>query len=74
MNGIYDFGGPVESPVLFIASSGSDVIASWAEAGFKLQTTPSLTSPSWSDVSGGEASPVNVPATNATEFLRLIEQ
>ncbi|VGO12522.1 hypothetical protein PDESU_01075 [Pontiella desulfatans] len=67
--------GPVEPPVMESDVSGGNVTLSWASDGaFKLQTRPNLVVGDWADVPGATSSPVVVPATNAVEFLRLIEQ
>lgn len=65
---------PTEPAVMSIAASGADVVISWPESGFKLQTKAQLSFGDWVDYPGGDVSPVTVPATKAAEFYRLIVQ
>ncbi len=64
-------------PVMTITKSGANAIIAWnADAGlFRVQKTTSLTSPSWTEVTGGVnvATPVDAGAIGATPtYFRLI--
>lgn len=64
-------------PVMTITKSGANAIIGWnADAGlFRVQKTTSLTSPSWTEVTGGVnvATPVDAGAIGATPtYFRLI--
>lgn len=66
-------GGP---PTLDIERQGGDVQLSWPAADLLLQSSPSLTPPSWQTVtngiqSDGLRSVLTVPATNQHQFFRL---
>jgi hypothetical protein len=60
-------------PSLAISSSGGNVILSWTGSGYTLESTPDLTSPTWTTVSYTAGSPNT--ATNAissgAQFFRL---
>jgi hypothetical protein len=61
---------PIPSPTLTIQLVGSSVQISWAGgAGFSLQQSDSLSSPSWGPAPAGN--PVSIPATQAKRFYRL---
>jgi len=69
---------PVATPTLTIARSGSDVIMSWpvdGSAGFDLESSVSLTSPSWTGAGSPFVVGTNNVVTNAisgnTRFYRL---
>jgi len=70
MNGFYGS----EPPAMTLDKSGGDLVVSWDQLGFKLQTRPNLAIGDWVDYEGGTEAPVIVPATNDVEFLRLIQQ
>lgn len=59
-----------EVPTLFIQASGDSVILSWTPtAGFALEATDDLVSPSWPPVPG--TSPVSIPIDTRARFYRL---
>jgi hypothetical protein len=62
----------VGAPTLFIERVGANVIISWDPntPGFVLQESFSLSSPAWSNVSGG-SNGVSLPAAGPTKFYRL---
>ena len=63
---------PIPSPTLEIQQIGSNVQISWAGgAGFSLQQSDSLSSPSWGPAPVGN--PVSIPASQAKRFYRLIK-
>lgn len=59
------------STTLSFARAGNQLTLSWAGAGFTLQETASLSSPSWTDVLGGTNSPVTVGIGAGNQFFRL---
>jgi hypothetical protein len=63
-----------EPPLLTYSMSGEDMVLSWSESGFKVQTRTNLTSGTWSNLQGGNVSPVNVTPSEASAFFRLTEQ
>ena len=72
--GLYSITGTsAEPPKLTLARSGADWILSWttAEAGFVLESSPSLTSPAWTAVTGVTGSQLTVTATDPTRFYRF---
>ncbi len=65
-------------PMLSIMRSGDNVIVSWpvAATGYGLKATPSLTTPSWSDITepqvpDGDQITVTLPISQAPQFFRL---
>lgn len=72
--GLYSITGTsAEPPKLTLARSGADWILSWttAEAGFVLESSPSLTSPAWTAVSGVTGSQLTITTTDAARFYRF---
>lgn len=68
------------APLLKITRSGANLVLSWPDpsTGFKLQSTPGLVVPSWTDVAqsaivvGGDKS-VTVSAAGGSQFYRLFK-
>jgi len=59
-------------PLLSFSRSGNQLTLSWPPGGFVLQQNSSLTnSAGWSNVSGGNTSPVTVTLSNTISFYRL---
>src|SRR5262249_35237906 len=54
---------------LNFSTVGTDLRLTWAGDGFKLQSTPSLSSPTWTTVS--TTSPYQTPITGPAQFFRL---
>lgn len=64
-------GGAPCQPVLSVQGSGSNVILSWTDPNFRLQTTPIVSSgPVWTSVPG--ASPLTLPIGPDPLFFRLV--
>jgi hypothetical protein len=63
---------PTEQPEINTEITGGDMIISWTESGFRLQTRPNMAFGDWLDYPGGNTSPVSIPMTNDVEFLRLV--
>ncbi|HVY70271.1 MAG TPA: hypothetical protein VHH73_10110, partial [Verrucomicrobiae bacterium] len=63
---------PAEPAKLTIAAAGNGVVVSWplAATGFTLESSPSLTSPTWTAVTGVANNSVTITATG-TQFYRL---
>jgi hypothetical protein len=61
--------------LLIIAAPPGFARISWAPAtpGFVLQSSPSLSPPSWSNVASGPTNPVVVPAPLPVRFYRLLK-
>jgi hypothetical protein len=65
-------------PALSITLSGSNVIIRWPNTpGFILQSTPTLTTPNWSDVeivptADGDDLTVTIDASTGSSYFRLI--
>jgi len=59
-------------PTLGFSRSGNNLQLTWGP-GFKLQSTPNLTTPNWQDVPNAN-SPYLAPITGTAEFFRLINQ
>ncbi|MBI2926488.1 MAG: hypothetical protein HYY24_12405 [Verrucomicrobia bacterium] len=72
---IFDIGFPPGSFLNPPLRSGDKLSLSWnGGAGIKLQTTPSLTAPSWQDVPGTDgASSIESPLTDPSAFFRLVK-
>ena len=62
------------APSLLPVISGNNLTVSWAGSGYKLQQTSSLSSGAWTDVPGGNVSPVSVTIGTGNQFFRLISQ
>lgn len=68
------------APLLKIARAGANFVLSWPDpsTGFKLQSTPGLVAPSWTDVAqpavvaGGDKA-VTVPTAGGNQFYRLFK-
>ncbi|HWQ91034.1 MAG TPA: hypothetical protein VN673_05130, partial [Clostridia bacterium] len=63
--------GQIQVPIGF-TRNGANLQMTWG-AGFKLQSTPSLTTPNWQDVPNA-TSPHIVPMAGPAQFFRLINQ
>lgn len=64
---------PVQPPTLSVGASGGSVTISWpADAtGFKLETTPTLTNLTWTEVTGVANNSFTVQVKPGAEFYRL---
>jgi len=60
------------SPALSVERGATGtVVISWPGAGYTLQSTPSLSSPTWADAPSGTSSPVTVTAGSGSQYFRL---
>lgn len=58
-------------PALQITRSGGNIVLTWGDPAFRLESTPSLNPvPNWSSVPG--TSPVTLPSGAGVEFFRLV--
>ncbi len=65
---------PAGSATLGFSRSGNQLTLSWTAAGYKLQQSADLGSPSgWTDVANGGTSPVTVAAGTGNKFYRLLK-
>jgi uncharacterized delta-60 repeat protein len=64
-------GGGATGPLLHFTVSGRSLEFNWSDAGFKLQTTASLSPLQWVDVPG--ASPLTVPFARGEGYYRLVK-
>lgn len=62
----------VESPRLNIKSEANDIILEWTAQGFKVQQNSDLNTSNWTDVPGGDTSPLRLPVGQGNMFFRLI--
>jgi hypothetical protein len=60
-------------PAIQISRSGNDLIISWPAdaAGFTLESTPTLTNPTWTPVAGVTNNSATITITGNARFLRL---
>ncbi|MBI5384695.1 MAG: hypothetical protein HZA90_08385 [Verrucomicrobia bacterium] len=60
-------------PKLSVRATGSNLVASWTPPwpDYALESTPSLTAPTWLPVSGATNSPVHLPRVGTSDFFRL---
>jgi hypothetical protein len=62
------------SASLGVSLSGSTLTFTWSGTGYKLQSTPTLASPTWTDVANGGSSPATDTVSGGSKFYRLISQ
>ncbi|GEM_PF-875245 len=62
---------PPTRPQLKHARSGANLTLSWDGAGFTLESTPTLTNPSWSAVAGAANNSIVIQVGPGTRFYRL---
>jgi YD repeat-containing protein len=62
---------PTSAPVLSISRNGNQLTLSWDAAGYALETTSSLTSPSWGSVSGAANNTAIVTVGAGPQVYRL---
>ncbi len=69
-------GAPAPAPALAFAVAGTKLTLSWpaSVAGFTLQSTPSLTAPTWTAVPGVAGNSATVDVASGTAFYRLKKQ
>jgi hypothetical protein len=70
-------GGGTNSPALAISGrTSTGFVLSWpaAVSGFTLESSPTLSNPSWKAVSGVQNNQVTITTTDATQFYRLHKQ
>jgi hypothetical protein len=65
---------PVERPVLGHNLSGGNLVLTWSGGGFKAQICTNMSSGTWTDVPGGNVSPVNILPSLPAAFYRLTAQ
>jgi len=76
-NAIFDnFLATTAEPKLTAAAVGNSVVVTWPQIPFRLQTSPSMSSPSWTDVTSGiiqvgDENAYTVPA-NGQQYFRLV--
>jgi hypothetical protein len=62
----------VVSPAISIQSGDESVLLTWnSSSGFKLQSSPTLDPPTWTDVSGDPKSPASIPVSSHNIFYRV---
>ena len=66
--------GPVNNPVINVATSGNNIVLSWADPGnWVLESSPTLPASSWTPVQTNN-SPATIPISGGKEFFRLRAQ
>jgi hypothetical protein len=62
------------SAVLSYERAGDQLLLSWTRSGYKLQENSDLNNPAgWTDVPGGDTSPVTVTIGAESKFFQLIQ-
>ncbi|VGO12516.1 hypothetical protein PDESU_01069 [Pontiella desulfatans] len=65
---------PADPPVLEYNFSNGNMVFTWSDNRFKVQSRTNLVNGTWHDIPGGTVPPVSVAPTNGADFFRLIEQ
>ncbi len=65
---------PPNNPILHVGLNGNILTFTWTGMGLKLQSTPTLSNPVWTDVINGENSPCTGQVSGPCKFYRLCSQ